>query len=155
MQASEWRLIGDDFGRNELGPDPFVVFSFFAFARAGNPPHGNFLGLRRIGSVDDHVAVNELPKVGRLVNESFVRRGIEISVFSAVVIISVRALAGGAGAELGEFYNSRWIGDVVKADAAKAFVIFAFVVKVRVIVLAHGRFGSRVGDRRLRSGHEN
>src|SRR5713101_4534446 len=87
--------------------------------------------------------------------ESFVRCGIEISVLSTVVIIPVRALAGGAGAELGKFYNLRWIGDVVEAHTAKSLVLLALVIEMWVVVLAHGRFESRICNRRLRSCHEN
>src|ERR1700716_4347383 len=87
--------------------------------------------------------------------ESFIRSSIEVGVLSAIVIISVRALAGGAGAELGKFDNLRWIGDIVEAHAAKSFIILALVIEMRIVVLAHGRFGSRIGNRRLRAGHEN
>ena len=111
--------------------------------------------MRRIGSVDDHVAVDELAKIRRLVHECFIWRGVEKSVFSAVIVIPVRALTAGAGAELREFYNLQRISDVVEAHTAEPFVILAFVIEARVVILAHGRFGSRIRDGSLRPGHEN
>ncbi len=155
VQPGEGSLVRDDFRRNQLRPDPLVVFGFFAFAGAGNPPHGNFLGAGRVGSVDDHVAVDQLAEIGRLVNEGFVWGRVEVGVLAAVVIVAMRALASGAGAEFGEFHDFGWVGGIVKPHAAKAFEIFALVVEMRIIVLTHGSFRRGVGDGGLRAGHED
>ena len=88
-------------------------------------------------------------------NKSLVRRGVEIGVFSAVIVVAMRALAGCAGAEFGDLDDFRGIACVVKPDAAKPLVVFALVVEVRIVVLAHGRFRRRIGYGRLRAGHEN
>jgi len=155
VETGERSLVGNDFRRDEFRPNPLVVFGFFALAGAGNPPHGNFFGAGRIGAVDNHVAVDEPAEVGRLVDERFVGRRVKAGVLSAVVIIAMRALAGGASAEFGELDNLRGIGGVVEANAAQALVVFPFVVEVRIVVLTHGRFGCGIGDGRLRAGHEN
>src|SRR6266571_5832688 len=88
-------------------------------------------------------------------DERIIRRGVEISIFSAIVVVAMRALAGGAGAEFRELDNFRRIGHIVKADATQALIVFAFVIEMRVVVFAHGSFGSGIGNRSLRSSHED
>src|SRR6267154_1979183 len=155
MQAGKRRLVCKYFRWNKFGPNPFVVLGLFAFARAGNPPHGDLFDVRGIGSIDDHISVHELPEIRWLVNESFVRRGIEIGVFASIIIIAVRTLTRGAGAELRQLDDFRGIGHVIETNPAKSFIIFSLSIKGRVVIFAHRRFRRRVRNRRLRPSHQN
>src|SRR5690242_14545705 len=88
-------------------------------------------------------------------DESIVGRRVQIGVFSTIVIIAMRALAGGAGAEFGKLGDFCGIGCVVKTNAPQSPIVFALVVKVGIVVLAHGRFGRGVSDGGLRTSHQN
>jgi len=86
-------------------------------------------------------------------DERFVGGRVQIGVFAAVIVIPMRALPGGARAELRKLCDFRWIRYVVKSNASQTLVVFALIVEMGVVVLAHWRLRRGIRDRCLRPGH--
>jgi len=79
VQSGEGSLVRDGLWEEPASTKSTCCIRLLRLAGAGNPPHGNFLGAGRVGSVDDHVPVDQLAEIGRLVNEGFIWGRVEVA----------------------------------------------------------------------------
>src|SRR5206468_3995050 len=106
---------------------PGLVLRFLARALSRHPPHRGLFRARGIGHVHHHDAVAVPADRALHVDEAVVRRGVEVGVVAAVVIVAVRSRPGlylalgiaAVGGELREQRDVGRVGRIPDADAAQ------------------------------------